>query len=87
MLFDSDSLCYFWDSIPCRELDALLAETASHMADDVSRGISVRERVLLPVGTLVFRSRVNDDFATIARLLRKAKENKYHHWNQHIKIY
>ena len=30
MLFDSDSLCYFCDSIPCRELDTLLAEMASH---------------------------------------------------------
>ena len=30
MLFDSDSLCYFCDSIPCRKLDTLLAETASH---------------------------------------------------------
>ena len=30
MLFDSGSLCYFCDSIPCRKLDTLLAETASH---------------------------------------------------------
>ena len=30
LLFDSDSLCYFCDSIPRRELDTLLAETASH---------------------------------------------------------
>ena len=30
ILFDSDSLCYFCDSIPCRKLDTLLAETTSH---------------------------------------------------------
>ena len=29
MLFDSDSLCYFCNSIPCRKLDTLLAETVS----------------------------------------------------------
>ena len=30
MLFDSDWLCYFCDSIPCWKLDTFLAETASH---------------------------------------------------------
>ena len=39
MLFDSDSLCYFCDSIPCRKLDTLLAETASHIIASLAREI------------------------------------------------
>ena len=35
MLFDSDWLCYFCDSIPCRKLDTLLAETASHINQQI----------------------------------------------------
>ena len=38
LLFDSDSLCYFCDSIPCRELDTLLAETASHTVGHLPDG-------------------------------------------------
>ena len=37
MLFDSDSLCCFCDSITCRKLDSLLAETASHRAYRLGR--------------------------------------------------
>ena len=40
MLFDSDSLCYFCDSIPCRKLDTLLAETASHTLQHNSNAYS-----------------------------------------------
>ena len=39
MLFDSDSFCYFCDSIPCRELDTLLAETASHSYSTMPGGV------------------------------------------------
>ena len=41
MLFDSDWLCYFCDSIPCRKLDTLLAETASHRLIPTSRQLLV----------------------------------------------
>ena len=37
VLFESDSLCYFCNSIPRRKLDTLLAQTASHILCETTK--------------------------------------------------